>query len=100
VDSVQQLIWWLFQSSVGGPTRVRMVRALRAEPRNAQQLALALELDYTTVRHHLRVLERNHLLEVRGDRYGQVYFIAPNLESHWPALEEILAKASARRSGE
>lgn len=100
MDSVQQLIWWLFQSSVGGPTRVRLVRALREEPRNAQQLSLALGLDYTTVRHHLRVLQRNHLLEARGERYGQVYFVAPSLESHWPALEEILAKASARRTGE
>jgi DNA-binding transcriptional ArsR family regulator len=100
LDGVQQLIWWLFQSSVGGPTRVRMVRALRESPRNAQQLSIALALDYTTVRHHLRVLQRNHLVEARGDRYGQVYFVAPNLESHWPALEEIVARASAGRSGE
>jgi DNA-binding transcriptional ArsR family regulator len=100
LDGVQQLFWWLFQSSAGGPARVRLVRALREEPRNAQQLSLALGLDYTTVRHHLRVLQRNHLLEARGDRYGQVYFLAPILEGRWSALEEIVSKASARRSGE
>ena len=99
MDSVQQLIWWLFQSSTGGPTRVRLVRALREEPRNAQQLSIGLGLDYTTVRHHLRVLERNHLLEVRGDRYGQVYFLSPSLESRWSVLEEILARAHRRRTG-
>jgi len=100
LDGVQQLIWWLFQSSAGGPTRLRLVRTLREEPRNAQQLSLALGLDYTTVRHHLRVLQRNHLLETRGDRYGQVYFLAATLEDRWPALEEIVSRASARRSGE
>lgn len=99
MDSVQQLIWWLFQSTAGGPTRVRVVRALREQPQNAQQLSLTLGLDYTTVRHHLRVLQRNHLLEARGDRYGQVYFLAPTLESHWPVLESILAKSDARRRG-
>jgi DNA-binding transcriptional ArsR family regulator len=100
LDSVQQLIWWLFQSSAGGPSRMRLVRALRDEPRNAQQLAVALGLDYTTVRHHLRVLQRNHLLEVRGDRYGQVYFLAPNLESRWSVLEAIAARTTARNTGE
>jgi DNA-binding transcriptional ArsR family regulator len=78
---------------------VRLVRALREEPRNAQQLSLALGLDYTTVRHHLRVLQRNHLLDVQGDRYGQVYFVGPSLESQWSQLEAIVARAHARVGG-
>ncbi len=78
---------------------MRLVRALRAEPRNAQQLALALGMDYTTVRHHLRVLQQNHLIETTGDRYGQVYFLAPTLESRWPALEAIIARARPRVPG-
>jgi DNA-binding transcriptional ArsR family regulator len=92
LDSFQQLMWWLFQSSTGGPTRVRVVQELRREPRNAQQLSIALGLDYTTVRHHLKVLLQNHLIEVMGDRYGQVYFVAPSLESRWPVLEAIIAR--------
>jgi DNA-binding transcriptional ArsR family regulator len=99
VDSVQQLIWWLFQSSAGGPTRVRIVRALREQPRNAQQLALALDLDYTTVRHHLRVLQRNHLLDAQGERYGQVYFLAATLESHWSTFETIVTSGRAGPNG-
>lgn len=87
MDSVQQLVWWLFLSSAGGPTRARLVRALREQPRNAQQLADALRLDYTTVRHHLRVLQRNRLIETVGDRYGQTYFVAPSLEAHWAMIE-------------
>jgi DNA-binding transcriptional ArsR family regulator len=96
LDSFQQLIWWLFQSSAGGPTRVRVVQALRDEPRNAQQLSQVLGLDYTTVRHHLKVLQQNHLIEVMGERYGQVYFVAPSLESRWAVLEAVVSRGSAR----
>jgi DNA-binding transcriptional ArsR family regulator len=96
LDSFQRLIFWLFQSSAGGATRVRIVRALREQPRNAQQLSIALGLDYTTVRHHLKVLQQNHLLESAGDRYGQVYFVAAPLESRWSAVEEIAARRAAR----
>ena len=99
MDSFERLLWWLFQSSTGGPSRVRLVRAIRAEPRNAQQLALSLGMDYTTVRHHLRVLQQNHLIEATGDHYGQVYFVATTLESRWPALEAIVSKTRSRRPG-
>jgi DNA-binding transcriptional ArsR family regulator len=96
LDSFQRLIFWLFQSSAGGPTRIRLVQALRAEPRNAQQLSIALGLDYTTVRHHLKVLQQNHLIESAGDRYGQVYFVAASLESRWSAVEAIAARRPVR----
>ncbi len=78
---------------------MRLVRALREEPRNAQRLSEALGLDYTTVRHHLKVLQRNHLLDARGDRYGQVYFVGPSLEAQWSQLEAIVARARARGGG-
>lgn len=89
MDSFRRLLFWLFVSSAGATTRARIVRALRQEPRNAQQLSVALELDYTTVRHHLRVLVQNHLLETGGERYGQVYFLGPRLEERWTDFEEL-----------
>ncbi len=98
MDSFQQLIWWLFQSSGGAETRTRLVRALREEPRNAQQLATALDLDYMTVRHHLRVLERNRLIEAAGERYGQVYFLSASLEGRWEAWEAIVSRSTAKGS--
>jgi DNA-binding transcriptional ArsR family regulator len=100
VDSFGRLLWWLFAGSAGAVTRVRVVRALRSEPRNAQQLSLALQLDYTTVRHHLDVLSRNRLLEVGGERYGQVYFLAPSLEQRWAEVEAILARRAGFRRGD
>lgn len=100
MDGFQRLIWWLLQSSAGGTTRRRLVRELRREPRNAQQLAVSVGLDYSTVRHHLDVLQKNRLLEAVGERYGQVYFVAPDLESRWAMVDEIEARYHKRKQKE
>lgn len=96
VDSVERVLWWLFGSSIGATTRVRVLRAIRETPRNAQQLAQALDLDYTTVRHHLRVLVKNGLVTTAGERYGQVYFVSASVESHWSVFERIVESAKVR----
>ena len=66
-----------------------MIRAIKEQPRNALQLAEALHLDYTTIRHHLKILEKNGLVSTAGGRYGQVYFLSNSMESHWAELERI-----------
>ena len=94
MDSVERILWWLFGSSAGASTRIRLVKVIREQPRNALQLAEALGLDYTTVRHHLRVLEKNGLVATAGDRYGQVYFLSSSMESHWDVFERIVGQGS------
>ncbi len=96
MDSVERILWWLFGSSAGASTRGRVVLAIREQPRNAQQLAEALDLDYTTVRHHLRVLSENGLVATAGERYGQVYFLSSSMESHWAVFERIEENVKAR----
>jgi DNA-binding transcriptional ArsR family regulator len=96
LDGFTRLLWWLLGSSAGAPTRASVLRALRDEPRNAQQLAQALGLDYSTVRHHLRVLVANHLVETTGEHYGQVYSISSALEARWPELEHIVERKAKR----
>ena len=99
VDSVERVLWWLFGSSAGAATRARVVRALQEEPRNAQQLAQDLVLDYTTVRHHLRVLQKNGLVVAEGDRYGRVYFVSDRLETRWDVFLRIVERMEQKRKG-
>jgi DNA-binding transcriptional ArsR family regulator len=96
VDSQERVLWWLFRSSIGAPTRARVLVAIREEPRNAQQLASGLTLDYKTVRHHLRVLGKNGLITTAGERYGQVYFLSASMESHWTVFEAIVKNVKTR----
>ncbi|MGD1054565.1 MAG: winged helix-turn-helix domain-containing protein [Nitrososphaerales archaeon] len=97
MDAFDRLLWWLFAGSVGAQSRTLILFALRAQPLNAQQLAEQLKLDYTTVRHHLSVLEKNGLLITEGEKYGKVYFVTEIMESHWANLEAILEKTRLSR---
>lgn len=85
------VLWYVLASSRGGPTRVRILRALEERPRNANQLATELDLDYTTIRHHLDVFMDNNIVERSGDDYAAVYLFTEQVESNWDTVEEILA---------
>lgn len=94
MDAFERLLWWLFAGSTGASTRLQVLQAIRAQPRNAQQLSQVLHLDYTTIRHHLGVLEKNKLVLTEGERYGKLYFVSEIMESNWGKLEEIVKKTS------
>ncbi|HKJ58577.1 MAG TPA: winged helix-turn-helix domain-containing protein [Halobacteriales archaeon] len=87
---MEGVLWYVLASSRGGPSRVRIVRAIDDRPRNANQLAEELDLDYTTVRHHLDVLMDNNVLRRSGDEYGAVYLFTDQVRDHWDTVEEVL----------
>jgi len=99
MDSYERLLWWLFAGSAGARTRALVLYSLKEQPKNAQQLSQALHLDYTTVRHHLRVLETNKIVLAEGDKYGRVYFVSEVMEAHWATLEAILKRSRGKSTG-
>jgi DNA-binding transcriptional ArsR family regulator len=96
LDAFERLLWWLFAGSAGARTRAMVLAAVREEPRNAQQLSEALSLDYTTVRHHLKVMEQNRIIVTEGEAYGRMYFVSEAMDAHWATLQAILQKARKR----
>ena len=56
---------------------------------NANQLSRELEMDYKTVRHHLNVLLKNHLILEVGQGYGAQYFQSPELEQNYEEFLKI-----------
>lgn len=87
---MEGVLWYLFASSRGSANRVRIIRALDERPRNVNQLATELDLDYKTVQHHLEVLMDNNVLERTDNDYAAVYLFTDQLESHWDLVEEVL----------
>jgi DNA-binding transcriptional ArsR family regulator len=87
---VQTLSNSTIASSRGAHSRTRIVRAIQERPRNANELAEALDLDHTTIRHHLDVLQENSVREPTGDDYGAVYLFTDQVETHWRLVEEVL----------
>ena len=90
--SLKYLLGWLIAGTRGGPTRAKIIEALKQSPQNANQLATLLKMDYKTMRHHLEVLEKNKMLTSVGDRYGATYFLSQMLEDNYSIFEEITSK--------
>jgi len=90
--SLKYLLGWLIAGTRGGPTRAKIIEALKETPQNANQLATLLKMDYKTMRHHLEVLEKNRIITSMGDRYGATYFLSQTLEDNYGVFEEIMKK--------
>jgi DNA-binding transcriptional ArsR family regulator len=86
---MEAVLWYVLTGTRGGPNRVRILRAVDDRPRNANQLADHLGLDYTTVRHHLDVLREHDIVGRTGDDYGTVYYPTEYTERNWDLVEEI-----------
>jgi len=59
---------------------------------NTNQLRIALNLDYRTVKHHIEVLEDNDLITSAGNRYGRMYFVSQKLEESMDVFEEVWSR--------
>jgi DNA-binding transcriptional ArsR family regulator len=91
----RSLMWYLLYGTRGGPNRLRIVGELERRPANAHQLAGSLALDYRTVRHHLRLLERSGAVaRPVGDEYAAPYELSPYFMTHF---EELRGLASVRQ---
>lgn len=87
---LRRMLYYLLLGTRGGATRARVLVLLLERPRNTNQVAEALRMDYKTAQHHLRLLEE-HLVVVRAGRdYGAVYFPAPEVEAARADLGPIL----------
>jgi DNA-binding transcriptional ArsR family regulator len=92
---MEQALWYLFVGTRGGSTRVAIVRAIDERPRNANQLAEAIEMDYNTVRHHLEKLAEHDVIERGQEGYGALYFLTDRFEAHREEFQEIVGEADA-----
>ena len=89
---LKYLLGWLVAGTRGGLTRAKIIIALKEAPQNANQLANLLNMDYRTIRHHLRILEKNRLIVSAGEGYGTTYFLSPVMEENYALFEEIVKK--------
>jgi predicted transcriptional regulator len=93
----KRLLWWILASSVGGFNRARILHELLIAPRNANELATILNIDYKTTRHHLAVLKQNCLITTIGEGYGKMYFPSDLLRDNKSFFNEIWEKLSKKR---
>ncbi len=88
----RKLLLYLFTSTRGGFTRLRIIIHLLDRPYNTHQLAQALDLDYKAVQHHMKVLQKNNMVSKIGEKYGSIFHLSNFLEINIGALEEAIDK--------
>ncbi len=87
---MEAVLWQVLAGTRGGPNRARVLRALEERPRNANQLAEALDLSYKTVTYHLDVLQENDIVRSTDADYGAVYLPTERARSNWETVERII----------
>ncbi|MCL2135559.1 MAG: winged helix-turn-helix domain-containing protein [Candidatus Bathyarchaeota archaeon] len=97
--TLKYLLGWLITGTRGGPTRAKILEALKDKPQNANQFATLLGMDYKTMRHHLDVLEKNRLIISVGDRYGVTYFLSQVMEDNYDLFKETYDKIGKNKKG-
>jgi len=86
------MFWFLFASTKGTSTRIRIVKLFQNQPYNANQISTELSLDYKAVRHHLKILEKNNLLGKFEAYYGAAYYLSSLFEENVAVFDEIAAR--------
>jgi predicted transcriptional regulator len=91
---MKRVLWYLIAGSRGGTNRARIIKALHDRPYNVNQLSDELDLDYKTIKHHIKVLEdHNIIFNSSGEKkYGAMYFLSNSMEEKYPLFQEILSK--------
>ncbi len=87
---IKIVFWLLFVGSRGGTNRIRIMSVLRKRPRNRNQLATELDLDYKNIQHHIKVLEGNNLVKKIGNHYGVTYCVSALFENNEIVFDEIV----------
>jgi DNA-binding transcriptional ArsR family regulator len=87
---MESVLWYVLTGARGGPNRIRILQALDQRPRNANRLAEDLDLDYTTIRHHLDDLMEHNLVKNSNGGYATVYLLDDRVEENWSTVEDII----------
>ena len=88
----RSLLHYLFTSTRGGPARLNIIMILLETPCNTCQLSQRLHLDYKTIQHHVRVLEKNNMITKSGKKYGAVFQLSVFLEMNIGELDAVIDK--------
>ena len=86
----------VFTGMGGRYTRLRIICAITEEPINTLEHSKKLNLDYKTIKHNIKVLEKNNLIVRMGEGYGDMFFISEIIPSNLPTLYAVIRKVEAK----
>lgn len=88
----KMMFWFLFASTRGANTRIKIIKLLKSQPYNTHQLSQEISMDYKAVKHHLDVLVKNNIITKYDVAYGASYYLSPLFEENQEIFDEIATK--------
>jgi predicted transcriptional regulator len=89
---MKRVLWYLIAGSRGGANRARIIQAIHDRPYNVNQLSIELNLDYKTIKHHVKVLNDHSIINSGNEKYGAMFFLSDRMEENYPIFLDILSK--------
>ena len=83
----------------GGIVRLKILMMLNRKSYNTNEISKNLFLDYKTVQHHIRVLEKSNLITSSRKRYANSYRLSSLLGANKDMLKEIWEKVDKGKNG-
>ena len=99
MHEVERALYWIIAGTMGGNNRARIIKELLKKPQNTNQLSKLLKLDFKTVQHHLRVLEKNKIVLYKGGGgFAKIYFPSQMLEDNIDSFNKILKEIEIKNN--
>lgn len=95
---MKKVLWWLILGTRGGLNRAKIIKKLNERPYNAHQLAEELNVNYRTIRHHIKVLEDSDVIRSAGEKYGKIYYLSDSMERNYTDFEIIWKQVKEEKS--
>ena len=93
---MNELFSSVFTGMSGRYTSLRIICAITEDPMNTLELSKKLDLDYKTIKHNIKVLEKNNLIVREGEGYGDLFFTSEIISSNLPTLYSVIRKVEAK----
>jgi DNA-binding transcriptional ArsR family regulator len=88
--SLEYSLGWLIAGTKGGPTRAKIIKALKQASLNTNQIAIALKISYKTAEKNLEVLEKNKIVTTIADKGGiTTYFLSQTMQDNYAIFEKL-----------
>ena len=96
---VERALYWIIAGTMGGNNRARIIKELLKKPQNTNQLSKALKLDFKTIQHHLKVLEKNKIVMFKGGGgFAKIYFPSQMLEDNIDSFNKLIQEIEIKNN--
>ena len=92
----KMILWFIIAGTKGGINRAKILNLIKDTPMNANKIATALNLDYKTIVHHVKILSKNDLVIKAEKDYAAEYQLTQIMKENQSVLEEIMQKIGTK----